>query len=129
MLRHSPDRHVEQFLRRADMMTISVITLHELAFGIERLPPGRRRDDLQSRADKLTQTFADEALPVKRAQALLAATLRTEAAARGRTLHLADAFIAATAMTGGLTLATRNTQDFGGVGVELIDPFLPSSGA
>lgn len=124
MMRHSPDERVERFLGRADKMAISVVSLHELAFGIERLPVGRRRDQLQIRADKLIQTFADDALPVRRAEAALAATFRAEAAARGRALHLADAFVAATALTGGFTLATRNTQDFAGVGIDLIDPFL-----
>ncbi|MAA73599.1 MAG: VapC toxin family PIN domain ribonuclease [Salinisphaeraceae bacterium] len=39
--------------------------------------------------------------------------------------HLEDALIAATALTHGLTVATRNVRDFKPFGVELINPFKP----
>jgi predicted nucleic acid-binding protein len=37
--------------------------------------------------------------------------------------HLEDALIAATALTHGLTVATRNTRDFKPFGVPVFDPF------
>ncbi|WP_203594532.1 hypothetical protein [Wenzhouxiangella limi] len=37
--------------------------------------------------------------------------------------HLEDALIAATALTHDLTVATRNTKDFGLFGVSLVNPF------
>ncbi len=37
--------------------------------------------------------------------------------------HLEDALIAATALTHGLTVVTRNTKDFKGFGVALLNPF------
>ena len=37
--------------------------------------------------------------------------------------HLEDALIAATALTRGLTVATRNTKDFKQFGVALVNPF------
>lgn len=37
--------------------------------------------------------------------------------------HLEDALIAATALTRGLTVATRNTKDFKQFGVVLVNPF------
>ena len=43
---------------------------------------------------------------------------------RGRTLHLPDALIAATAKENGLTLATRNVSDFDYLGVAVIDPWV-----
>lgn len=38
--------------------------------------------------------------------------------------HLEDALIAATALTHGLTVATRNARDFKPFGVDLINPFV-----
>ena len=39
--------------------------------------------------------------------------------------HLEDALIAATARVRGLTVATRNVDDFKGFGVKLLNPFRP----
>jgi toxin FitB len=41
----------------------------------------------------------------------------------GRPIGVADAQIAAICRTTDATLATRNTDDFGGTGIELIDPW------
>ncbi len=128
-MRPSPDESVLLFLKSTDGLAISVVTLHELAFGLERLPAGKRKDALQKRADALSEIFAEDALPVGRAEAAVAAKLRARAAEQGRTLHLADAFVAATALTCDLTLVTRNVQDFYGLGAELLNPFADASGA
>ncbi|HEX9768992.1 MAG TPA: PIN domain-containing protein, partial [Kiloniellales bacterium] len=42
---------------------------------------------------------------------------------RGETLAMLDSMIAATALTHGLTVATRNTRDFKKAGVKVVDPF------
>lgn len=46
-----------------------------------------------------------------------------EAKRRGAGLASMDGLIAATAIAHGLTLATRNVQDFRGLDVELLDPW------
>ena len=76
----------------------------------------------QAIANVLKQ-YSHALLPVERAEAQLAARLRAEARKRGRTLHLPDALIAATAKENGLTLATRNISDFDYLGVAVIDPW------
>ena len=42
----------------------------------------------------------------------------------GHRIGVADAMIAAIAMSHGLALATRNTKDFSGLPIALIDPWL-----
>lgn len=44
----------------------------------------------------------------------------------GRPISVEDGLIAATALAGGLVLATRNTRDFAQIdGLELLDPWSP----
>ncbi len=62
-------------------------------------------------------------LPIEQATATEAAQLRADAADKGRTLQLADALIAGTAIQHRLTIATRNTRDFDDGGVAAFDPW------
>lgn len=117
------DRYVVAFLDRLADGYLSVITLHELTYGLERLPPGARRAELTAAIDAFLALFNDRVLPVGLAEARAAAALRAAQQERGCTLHLADSLIAATALVAGLTVATRNTADFEGLGVLLIDPW------
>jgi len=98
---------------------ISVITLHELRYGLERLGDGTRRRTLTETVERFLSLYQDRVLPVGVPEARAAAALRAGQAQRGRTLHLADALIAATALVHGLTLATRNL----GFGVALYSPW------
>lgn len=117
------DRGVVSFLDGLDDAFISVITLHELAFGLERLEPGSRRRTLTETIEKFLALYHDRLLSVGAAEARSAAMLRAGQQDRGRALHLADTLIAATALTNGLILATRNTSDFEGLGISLVDPW------
>jgi len=56
----------------------------------------------------VTQEVADQAIALR----------------RDRNVRLADAIIAATAIVNGFKLATRNTDDFKGLGaLEIVNPF------
>ena len=68
--------------------------------------------------DSIETTFADRVLPVDAAAARLWGELSA-----GRSLPVIDTLIAATAITRGLTLVTRNTRDVASTGVPLIDPW------
>ena len=103
---------------------VPVIAVHEIEYGIELLPKGQRRAILEAGiANVLKAGTATLCAGVERAEAQLAARLRAEARQRGRTLHLPDALIAATAKENGLTLATRNVSDFDYLGVAIVDPW------
>lgn len=123
--RQSPDANALGFLAGLDHGFISVITIHELQFGIHRLPFGQRRSDLSAAVDRLLATFDDAIIDLDRAMAVRAGQLRADAQAKGRVLHLADALIAATALERGLHLATRNVSDFAGFGLTIINPWDP----
>ena len=117
------DRGVVTFLDGLDDGFISAITIHELTFGLERLESGPRRRNLTETIEQFLALYQDRLLPVGVAEARDAAILRAGQQERGRTLHLADALIAATALANGLVLATRNSKDFEELGLSLFDPW------
>jgi predicted nucleic acid-binding protein len=102
---------------------LSVITIGELAAGIAKLDPGKRRRGLEESLELAERQFAAHILPIDREIAHLWGDLTTRAAKAGRTLHAADGLIAATALHHGLRLMTRNTRDFEATGVQLINPW------
>ncbi|MBF0132948.1 MAG: type II toxin-antitoxin system VapC family toxin [Magnetococcales bacterium] len=90
---------------------ISVITTIELL--------GWRKHTTQTRQGALDLLGILREYPLGRAEAQVAIQLRTRSA-----IHLGDAIIAATALTHGLPLMTRNMSDFKEIdALTLINPF------
>ena len=97
LTRPAPDKRVVAYLRDLDRAFISAVTVHELQYGIARLPAGKRRNSLSRVVDRLLVEYEDAILPVGRHEAYRAGGLRAMEESGGRVLHLADAFFAATA--------------------------------
>lgn len=86
------------------------VVWQELRYGVERLPHGRRRDDLSDNLDDVeTRIYV---LPYDEAAARWHAAERARLEAQGITRPLADGQIAATAAVRGMVLVTRNVSDF-----------------
>ena len=100
---------------------LSVITTMELEIGVLRIA---RRDAAQGEAlrswfdDQVLRAFADRVLPIDQAVVSRCASMHVPDPKSDR-----DAFIGATALEHGLTVATRNVKDFAGLGVDLLDPW------
>ena len=97
----------------------------EIRYGLARLPPGRRRDDLVARMTAFLEIgFRDRVLHFDRMCAALYGDIRQSREAAGRPISVEDAMIAATARAySAHAIATRNVRDFDGCGVTLIDPW------
>ena len=96
-----------------DRVFISVISLAELSYGVERLPARKRRRRLEEwLRHELPLRFEGRILPIDNevAEAWGKTVSRSEAA--GRPIGAMDAFLAATAEVHRLTLVTRNVSDF-----------------
>ena len=119
----APEPRVVAFLRAHGNLWLSVIVVHELHCGLRQLPAGRRRDQLADTLSVFVDEYADRVLPVRLREADRAASLRARARRSGRTVNLADALIASTALVNGLGVATRNTSDFADHGMALINPW------
>jgi toxin FitB len=96
-----------------DRIFISVVTLAELRYGAERLPAGKRRQQLERwLQDELPLRFEGRIIPVDSqiADAWGRIVARSESA--GRSMGVIDSFLSATAEVKRLTLVTRNISDF-----------------
>ena len=119
----SPNSTVQAFLIGLADLWISVVSVHEIEYGIGLLPFGQRRAGLEKSMAAVIATFGPRIIPVGDSEARRAARLRAEFRRRGRVLDLPDALIAATAKEHGLTLATRNVSDFNHLGIDIVDPW------
>ena len=118
-----PNQRVIDFLAHLKESYLSVITLHELHYGLQLLPEGQRRNTIANKLQNLLTHYNDYIIPVNQAIALQAALLRADAKQEGRIVHLADALIASTARVNNWVVATRNTNDFIDSGVDIINPW------
>lgn len=108
-----------------DRTFISIMSIAEIRRGIALMDGGRKRDALDEwLAHDLPQRFESRILPVEGPVALALGDLMALAKRNGRGLASMDGLIAATAVAHQLTLATRNTKDFEGFGIDIIDPWV-----
>jgi toxin FitB len=105
-------------------LAISVLTLGEIARGVERMAKGRRKEALSAwlSAD-LPAHFGDRVLPIDEPVALAWGALTAESERLGRPLPAIDGLLLATAKVHALTMVTRNVNDFAGRGVPVHNPY------
>ena len=119
----SPDTRVIEWLTRHERdLVVNPVILGEVRFGILLLPSGRRRKKLESWFDEVTRRI--HCVPWDAEMGLRWAELLAHLRTLGRPMPIKDSLIAATALTHGFPLATRNRRDFEACGVELVDPFV-----
>lgn len=108
-----------------DDVAITAVTLAELLTGVRRLPKGRRRSMLAAKIDAALDPYRDTRaiLPFDGRAAEQYADVLVAREQAGRPIHTADAQIAAICRVHGAACATRNSKDFAGAGVELVDPW------
>ena len=110
-----PNAGVIAWLAEADedRVFLSVVTLAELRYGIERMAAGKRRRRLDEwLRDELPLRFEGRILPIGDVVADAWGKLVAQSKALGRRMSALDAFIAATAEAHGLTLVTSNVANF-----------------
>ena len=121
--RDAPNPRVLAFLAGRVDLWIPTIVLHELEFGIQLLPWGRRRERLRQALASIIAEHEERILPLERDAAERAAELRARAQRAGRVVDVGDALIAGIASVHALTVATRNVGDFAGLGVDILNPW------
>ncbi len=118
LLRPSPNRGVLMWAAGQPMVGISAVTVEEAIYGLTRKANHRLIEGFEARVAEQCHIF-----PVTEMIARCAGTLRGQFSVRGIVRNQADMLTAATAQVHQLTLVTRNTRDFEGCGIGLLNPF------
>jgi predicted nucleic acid-binding protein len=119
----SPEPRVIDWLRTHEReLAVDPIILGELRFGILLLPKGRKRTALERWFDAGVQRL--HCLSWEAETGLKWAELLARLRSMGKAMPIKDSLSAATALTHGLSVATRNRSDFEKAGVAIVDPFV-----
>lgn len=126
MLRAAPEPRVEAWLAAQDggQVYLTATSEAELRYGVAILADSKRRTALAEAIDAmLREDFRDRILPFDSAAAETYAVIAAGRREVGRPISQFDCQIAAIGRAQGAAVATRNTRDFDGCGIEMIDPW------
>jgi predicted nucleic acid-binding protein len=119
-----PDLRVVGWLRRsAPALALPTVAVAEMAFGIEKLAEGRRREELLEALRRMVVEFADRLFDFNVKAAWAYGRILATTRCAGHPMTVPDALIAAIAAANGCALATRNVKDFASTGLDLVDPW------
>jgi predicted nucleic acid-binding protein len=108
-----------------DRTFLSVITLMELRYGVERMSLGTRKKRLHEWLElELPLRFEGRVLAIDASVADTCGRIVASREVAGHRIEAMDAVVAATAEVHGLTLVTRNVKDFPSLRLELLNPWI-----
>lgn len=104
-----------------DALHLSVLTLGEIRRGVEKLKAGTKREKLRVWLEQeLPAWFEERLLPIDTRVADRWGRLLVEV---GRPVPAIDSLLAATALTHGLRIVTRNAADFRFPALDVVNPW------
>lgn len=109
--KHPNDNIVTQMEKYAGQCATASVVMHEIRYGVERLPAGNTKDNLQAFLKQLV-AYEFQVLPYDNEAASYHASERARLTGKGLTPSFTDNQIAATTVVNDLVLVTRNTRDF-----------------
>ena len=126
LMRREPETRVVAWLDEQpdESIWLPSIAAFEIRFGLELLPPGRRRTDLERAFERaVEEDFAGRVVPFDLAAAQAAGVLAAQRRREGRPVEIRDVQIAGIARSRKATLVTRNARHLEGLGLTLVDPW------
>ena len=125
--RPRPETKVVTFVaaQPLDLLYVSDVTLAEIRFGIELVSEASKRAELSDwLTHKLRPIFDQRILPVSEDIFFKWRLLVERGRKKGLTYSQPDLFIAATALHHGLTVVSRDADEFARVGVSVVNPWM-----
>ncbi len=123
MMRDEPDQKVLTWSETVGRLHTTAVTLAEVDYGIARLPEGHRKDRLAATAASVFADYDELIVAFDARAARRYGSIVADREKGGRPITTADAQIAAICAAREATLATRNTGDFEGTGIDLVNPW------
>jgi predicted nucleic acid-binding protein len=125
-LKPSPEEAVLRWLSEQDRDVVftTAVTQAEILYGIEMLPPGKRRSRLHAAVEQLFKDeFHGRILPFDAGSALVYPKIVAGRMRVGRPISQFDAVIASVCRSRDAMIATRNASDFEGCGLAIVNPW------
>jgi toxin FitB len=124
LIRSEPDQKVVNWeAANGHLLWISTIVLAEFRARAFLMADGKRKEQIALAIEAIASQYSDRILDFDEPCSAQYGAVLLSARKTGFPIDAADAMIAATARAKGMMLATRNTKDFAGTGIELINPW------
>jgi len=124
--KQNPNKNVVSFINSLDenLIYLSVVTIGEINFGIEKLQNTKKKDELHEWLYKdLLSRFQNRLLDIGIDTMLSWGSINSHLKAIGKPMPIMDSLIGATCQTRDYILITRNEKDFINLDIETINPF------
>lgn len=125
LMRSNPDTEIVSWLNSqpADSIWTTAVCVFEIRFGLNILPPGKRRKALLDQFEQMLQEdFKNRVLNFDLSAAAEAARIAAHLRTIGKPTEIRDVQIAGIAAHRKGVLATRNIRHFADTGIELVNP-------
>jgi predicted nucleic acid-binding protein len=125
-LQKRPDPDFVKWIEAQEIeeLFISVISIGEIGKGVHLLPDSKKKNQLAAwLSEELLPFFDGRILTIDREEALEWGRRFARCQLDGYKPPVIDSLLAATALTHGLTLVTRNETDFRPLGIEVLNPW------
>ena len=126
LMQSVPESAVADWLDRQPFESIwtTTITVFEIRFGFDLMPPGRRLRSLESSCARLfEEKLGNRVLELDLAAAESAAKLAAARSQRGTQVEIRDTLIAGIVLSRRATLATRNVRHFADLDATVVNPW------
>ena len=124
-MRPHPEPRVLSWLSaNAGALWTSAVTVQEIIYGVRRLKEETRRELLRRKFETaLSDLIGTRVLALDEKAGQLAGSILAQRTNDGIPISIPDAQIAAIAQLNNATLATRDADDFAGLGLSIINPW------
>lgn len=125
LIKQKPDRQVLEWFSSSpeDQLYLSCLTLGELNYGIELLPPGHKKTNLIKWYGSFAKTFKDSTVFINDEICVRWGVERARLRIKGIQLPVIDGLIACSAIEYNYILVTRNIADYENMDIRLHNPW------